>query len=169
MANGWGGARANAGRKRKAEIYASEIAAAERRVADRLPRVVDNLELLADGGFEQITETYEPAGLVFVEAPLLSKDKTPQLDANGHPIIVRQLAFPNRRPDDLVCVRRTRSIAAPDRAANIYMVDRILGRPVAAVEVEGEVHAGDGLVEAFAGVVARIYGQPSGESGGDGS
>lgn len=160
MANGWGGARANAGRKKKAEIYASEIAAAERRIADRLPRVVDNLMLLADGGYEQISETYEPAGLIQITKEVITSEGT---------VSVKELAFPELDPEHLVCVRRTRSIAAPDRAANIYLLDRILGRPVAAVEVEGEIGAGDSLVAAFEGVVAKIYGQGAGESGGDGS
>lgn len=158
MANGWGGARANAGRKKKAEIFASEIAAAERRVADRLPRLLANLEQLADGGYEQVTETYEPAGLIQITKEVITKDGT---------VSVKELAFPELPPDELVCVRRTRTVAAPDRAANVYLVDRILGRPVAAVEADVEVNAGEELRSVFAGVVAKIYGGDD-ESGGDG-
>src|SRR5947209_4218827 len=44
-----GGARAGAGRKAKAVKFARPIAAAEKRIADRLPHLVDKLLELADG------------------------------------------------------------------------------------------------------------------------
>lgn len=49
MANGWGGARANAGRKSRADKHKGPIAEAERRIADRLPKLIDNMFTLADG------------------------------------------------------------------------------------------------------------------------
>lgn len=47
--NGHGGAREGAGRPRKAEKYAGQIAAAEDRIADRLPELVDRAFELAVG------------------------------------------------------------------------------------------------------------------------
>jgi hypothetical protein len=154
MANGWGGARANAGRKKKADRFASEIAQAERRVADRLPQLIDNLMLLADGGWEQVTETLEPAGLIQITKEVITSDGT---------VSVRELAFPELPPEQLVVVRRTRATAAPNLRANEYLVDRILGRPVAAVEAEVEVNAGEELRSAFAAAVSKIYGAAADE------
>ncbi len=44
-----GGPRAGAGRPRKAEKFARPIAAAEKRIADKLPHLVDKLLELVDG------------------------------------------------------------------------------------------------------------------------
>ncbi|WP_422928545.1 hypothetical protein [Singulisphaera sp. PoT] len=44
-----GGARPGAGRKAKAEKFAGPIAAAEERIADRLPELIDNMMRLASG------------------------------------------------------------------------------------------------------------------------
>jgi hypothetical protein len=44
-----GGARSGAGRKPRAERFARPIATAEKRIADRLPRVIDALLDLAEG------------------------------------------------------------------------------------------------------------------------
>jgi hypothetical protein len=48
MAN-HGGARAGAGRKRRAVKWAGPIAAAEQKIVDRLPALLENMMLLADG------------------------------------------------------------------------------------------------------------------------
>jgi hypothetical protein len=90
MANGHGGARPGAGRKRKAEKFEGEVAAAERRIADRLPRLIDNLFKLADG---VAVERETRDGVEVFESP-------------------------------------------PDRDANKYLIDRILGRPTERVEAE---------------------------------
>lgn len=152
----WGGSRPGSGRKKKAEVYGPEITALERRIADRLPQILDNLILLADGGFEQVNEVYEPAGLIQITKEIVTAEGT---------VNVKERAFPDLPPEQLVCVRRTRSIAAPDRAANIYLMDRIVGKPVAAIEVEAEVQPGDALVAAFGAVVAKIYGDAGGDAG----
>ena len=47
---GTGGARPGAGRKRKSEKYASQIEAAERIIANDLPRFIQNMILIADAG-----------------------------------------------------------------------------------------------------------------------
>jgi len=120
MANGHGGARRGAGRHRKRDKYTSQSAAFDDRAADRLGDRAAALELLADGGFEQIEEEFVPAGLVFID------DVTVE---DGKVIRRRVRAFPNLPEKELVCIRRKRSFAAPDRAANIYLIDRILGKP----------------------------------------
>lgn len=44
-----GGAREGAGRKSKQDKYATAIGRAEKRIADRLPQIIDNLLSLSDG------------------------------------------------------------------------------------------------------------------------
>jgi hypothetical protein len=115
-----GGARAGAGRKPRSEKFQRPIAAAEKRIADRLPQIIDNLFLLADGGYLQVTETWEAAGLL--------------TSGQGEATVP---AFPDKRPDELVLTRSTRSIAAPDRGANQDLLNRIAGKPTAALEISG--------------------------------
>lgn len=95
MANGHGGARQGAGRKPRASKHAGAIADAEQKIADQLPKLVENLLKLAQGVLVQ-TETE---------------------DADGGPEIY---------------------LTAPDRAANVYLIDRILGKPTDRHEVTGE-------------------------------
>lgn len=149
MANGHGGRRPGAGRKRNSEKYAAQIAAFTDQVAADLGDRYRALQLLADGGFEQVTETWEPAGLITINKVIETKEGA---------IRVTELAFPELEPTELVCIRRVRSIAAPDFKANAYLVDRILGKPTAHVEAEHEHSVGDDLVAAFGAAVAKIYG-----------
>lgn len=135
MSNGHGGARAGAGRKPNNAKYASQIAAMNDRLADALPSRVDALELLADGGFEEIQETWEPAGLIFVTKQVVTKDGT---------VSMKELAFPELPPEQLVCIRRTRSIAAPDRKANEYLINRIAGTPTQHIDLDTDP---DGALE----------------------
>src|ERR1051325_9731088 len=100
------------GRRARAEKFARPIARAEKQIVDRLPERVDRLEFLADGGYEQVTEHWEPAGSLWID------------DGDA-----KQPMFPDKKPDELVLIKRTRTFAAPDRAANIYLLDRIMGKP----------------------------------------
>lgn len=121
MANGHGGRRPGAGRPRKAEQYAGEIAAAERLIADKLPKLLANMLKLANGGYYEDSVEYAPAGLVEI--------------GQGE---CRGLAFPDKPADELVVVKKTRRRAAPDRKANEYLIDRILGRPTQAIELDAD-------------------------------
>jgi hypothetical protein len=122
-----GGSRPGAGRPRKAQKYAHPIAAMEDQIVDRLPDRVAALELLADGGYEQISETWEPAGLIMVAKEVITSEGT---------VTVKQAAFPELPPEQLVCVRRVRSFAAPDRRANEYLINRIAGTPTQHLEAD---------------------------------
>ncbi len=82
-----------AGRPRKAEQYAGAIAKAEKRIADRLPELIDNMFKLASG--------------VYV----------PDTDKEGNQIGIY--------------------LTPPDRAANQYLIDRILGKPTERSEISG--------------------------------
>jgi hypothetical protein len=86
------------GRPRLAERYGGHIRRCEDLIADRLPKLIDNLFALADG--VTVTEATEQGERTY------------------------------RNP--------------PDRAANIYLIDRILGKPTALVE-----HAGPAEMQAW--------------------
>ena len=96
MAGGHGGARPGAGRKRNSQKYQAQIAAMNDRIADRLSDRIAALELLAEGGYEQISEVWEPAGLVMVTKEVITKEGT---------VNVKQAAFPELPPAQLVCIR----------------------------------------------------------------
>jgi len=128
MANGHGGARAGAGRKPNNEKYKLQITALSDQIAASLLDRYEALDLLARGGFEEISETWEPAGLIFRDEVLPDDD--------GKLIRTRVLAFPDLGPTDLVCIRRVRSVAAPDRRANEYLINRIAGTPTQHLEAD---------------------------------
>lgn len=89
---GQGGARPGAGRKRKADKFAGQIAKAEKHIADRLLLYLDNMEALAAG--------------IWVE----EKDKDGE---------------------------RRIYLRAPDRQANEYLMNRIMGKPTDRKELSG--------------------------------
>lgn len=157
MANGHGGARPGSGRKPNTEKYADAVESFTDSAAADLPDRYEVIQRLADGGWEQVAETYEPAGIIYVDAPLL-KDGAPAIDANGRPILVKQLAFPHLAPEQLVLVRRTVRVAAPDRAANEYLVDRVAGKPRQQVAAELTGPNGEAIVLQFQQAAAKIYG-----------
>lgn len=144
-----GGIRPGAGRPRKAVKYERPINKAERQIVDRLPDLLDNLLALADGGYERVEERYEPAGTVLIDQELRNPDGQVALDAQGKPVRGKVQAFPHLAPDQLVLVQRTVSRADKDRAANVYLVDRIMGKPTEHQEIEhhGEVASGSSLTD----------------------
>jgi hypothetical protein len=99
-----GGKRPGAGRKAKAEKHAGVITRAEKRIADRLPELIENMLALAGG--------------VFVERPARDGKDGAADD-------------PPKAPPDRVY------LTPPDRQANEYLINRILGRPTERAEVTG--------------------------------
>lgn len=154
-----GGARAGAGRLPKAEKFARPIATAEKRIADRLPELVENLFALAEGGYQRDTRRYEPAGMVYRDDYLKNDDGRLIYDMQGKPIKIRVLAFPNLPPEQLVLVEHRTETADRDRTANIYLIDRILGKPVTAVEAQVTGDLRSPVLEAFGAAVLKIYGE----------
>lgn len=119
---GNGGARAGAGRKRKDVKHETAIAQAENRIVDRLPHIIDNMFYLAMGGYERVEEQYAPAGSLYI----------------GSGEFVERM-YPDKPRDELVLIKRTVSIADKDRAANVYLIDRIMGKPTQQTELTGEL------------------------------
>lgn len=118
---GSGGARPGAGRKPKSDTFKLPIARAEKRIADHLPQLIDNMLHLANGGYDRVDEEWQPAGLVYI----------------GSGEFARR-AFPDLPDDEPVLVKRKRTIADCDRAANEYLINRILGRPTERQELTGK-------------------------------
>lgn len=133
MSNGHGGARPGAGRPRNTEKYAEAITSFHDAAADAIQARYRALTYLADGGFDEeaIEEVWEPAGLIQITKELITED--------GRSVNVKELAFPHLPPEQLVCVQRKvkKQIAAPDLKANIYLVDRVAGKPTQATELSG--------------------------------
>ncbi len=121
-----GGARPGSGRKPKqSRLIVQEVTALTRdKLEEWLPRLLENLKYLADGGYERVEETLEPNGA-----------------------------------GDLVAVKRTVSVAEPDRAANQYLIDRLLGRPTERKEVGGL--DGQAIPIEFEAALQAIYGNQS--------
>lgn len=69
MAGKNGGARPGAGRKPKTELYDKQIRAAEKRVADHLPALVDNLLRLAMGVTVEDVDVATGEVMVYKKAP----------------------------------------------------------------------------------------------------
>ena len=124
---GTGGRRPGAGRPRKADKFAGAIAKAEKRIADRLPELIDNMFSLANGGYERVEEQWAPAGSLWI----------------GSGDSARRM-FPELKAGDMVMVKRTVSVADKDRAANEYLINRILGKPIERQEIGG---VDGGLIE----------------------
>lgn len=149
MAGGRGGARPGAGRPRNEDKYADQIASFHDRVAADIEKRYERLSQLADGGWEQVEETWEAAGTLTILVDEVLPD--------GRVVGVRRPAFPKLPPEQLVCVKKVSSTAAPDVKAGIYLVDRLAGKPVAVQEVSGP--GGESLIpQSFVDAAKRIYG-----------
>lgn len=153
-----GGKRRGAGRKTLAltALRQDTDRAARDLVAGWLPELLGNLKRLADGGYERIEETWEPAGLILIDAPALDADGHPLLGPRGGAVTVKRSAFPDLPPDQPVLVSRRREIADGDREANKYLVDRVLGRPKQAVEMSGP--DGNAIPIAIEQLIGKVYG-----------
>jgi len=139
------------GRKPKADKFARPIARAEKQIADRLPELIDNMLMLACGGYERIEEEWQPAGSLYIGS---GKDSVKM--------------YPDLPDGELVLVKRKRSIADRDRAANEYLINRILGKPTERQEFSGPEGAPIEVSDArsiLAERLARRAGRPDPEPG----
>lgn len=149
MANGHGGARDGAGRKSKAEIYKSEIQTFNDACARSLAQRFDALDALAEGA-ERTEERYELALSLMVD-----DTKT---NPSGAVVKIKRQLFPQAGPDEMRLVERKVITLEPDRAANEYLVDRVMGKPVQQVDLPEESNVGGALLEAFGGSLVKAYG-----------
>jgi hypothetical protein len=111
-----GGPRSGSGRKTTEfnQLRSKIVSAMDRENLEMLPKLFANLLYLANGGYERVEEKWEP---IKIPGDFAERDITPEGDGLG-------------------LVERKVSIAEPDRAANIYLIDRVLGKPVQAVSLD---------------------------------
>lgn len=139
-----GGARANAGRKSDVakKAIADFNAATQDQLVEWLPQLLKNLKTLADGGYERVEENFERS----IHEPVIGYRDGEAI--KGPPEISMEL------------VERKVSIAEPDRMANIYLIDRLLGKPTERKEVSGP--DGGSIPMEFQKAIADVYGEESG-------
>lgn len=130
------------GRPARADKHARPIARAEKQIADRLPSLIDNMLRLADGGYERVEEQWAPAGSLYV--------------GSGE---WQRKMYPDKPDDELVLIKRTVSVADKDRAANQYLIDRIMGKPTERQEITGADGA-DLKLQLFTKALNTAYDEP---------
>lgn len=154
MAANHGGARGGSGRKPLREKHAVKIGKAEALYAAHLEQAARNLIAIADGTTERVEEEWAPAGTVMVEAPMTYPNGQPMLGSSGKAIMGKVCAFPDKAPAELVLVKRKIVSLPPDREANQYITDRILGKTAPLVEEEAPEPE---LTDEEALVAAKIF------------
>lgn len=91
-----GGARPGAGRKRKAEKFATQIQRAEKKIADKLPWVVDKMLELAEG---VTVQEFGPGGpVIYQRAPDLGALKYLADRIMGKPTERQEVTGPDGEP-----------------------------------------------------------------------
>jgi len=143
MAGKNGGARPGAGRKPKSEKYRIHINGAEKRIADRLPFLIDQQFKLASG------------------VPLIESSNSMQVLSK---MISTALADDPQKLSEVMDRINSIFSTLPDRQAIQYLLDRIMGKPTEHKEVTGEnggavevtVNAKTELLDRIAGIAARI-------------
>lgn len=114
-----GGARPGAGRKAKAEKYKQPIAKAEKKIVDKLPWLVDQALACAKG-----VPLVQSSPAINIVVGMLQQCVTAP----------DQVAALNAAIDRLEYIFST----PPDAKSIQYLMDRIMGKPLAKQEVTGE-------------------------------
>lgn len=129
-----GGRRPGSGRKTNdfSTLRLEILEAFDQKNVRELPRLFENMRFLANGRYERIEEEWTP---------------NPVDEGEG-----TDYAQP------LVMTKRKISIAEPDRAANQYLIDRVLGRPKQALEHSGP--DGKAIPVEVDHLIQKIYGPP---------
>ena len=127
-----GGARSGSGRKSKSrdELIEPTLQYLDERLQETIDQRFTSLEQLAIGGLQTVTERWELAGSLFIAQceEVLDADGA----HTGKTITRKVRLLPDIPPDQLVLVSRTVKTHAPNLAANIYLVNRLLGKPAPA-------------------------------------
>lgn len=154
-----GGARPGSGRKPLREKFTKQIEGAEGLYANALAMAAQKLIERAQGGCERVEVKYAAAGTVMIEDVVRDGNGDVMMDTRTRrPLRAKQPAFPDLPADELVVVERKVTTLEPDKDAAAYITDRILGRPVAAVEAEVSGPDGDPMLVAFTRNVLKAYG-----------
>lgn len=127
-----GGARPNSGPKPKPtnQLITDVNAVCLARTTKWLPELLDNLKKLADGGYERVEQKFERQTIVPPRGAL---------DIDGKPILPYE---------EMVLIEQKVEVAEPDRAANEYLINRLLGKPTERKELSGP---DGGSIKAYVG------------------
>lgn len=132
--DGHGGKRDGAGRKRKAERYASQIEGFTDRCADHLSEGFARLCDLIEGGVRREVKR-QKAGTLTRKDVLRNKDGDPISDRNGKFIPIEVLLYPDLDKDELVIVEEKTITNPPDVRAIQELNERVLGKASQPVEL----------------------------------
>ena len=155
----WGGRRTSAGRK-PTEVTRTSIEldkAVNGIIGDMALDLVANLKRLADGGYQRVTETLEPAAEMMRDALVRDADGNPRFEADGRPMMAKQPLYPNAKPGEMVVTKRVVEVVDGDRAANEYLLNRRFGKPKQAVELSGP--DGVAIPVSIEAAIEFIYGE----------
>jgi hypothetical protein len=140
-----GGPRPNAGRKKKTDKNKTAIERAEKQIRDQLPQVINTLQKLAFGGIPQVEDKWIPR-VAFSQGDLiaLAAEK-----GDGEPVDLEELLGGD--PKEMVLSERKTSHTLPDRAALIYLANRIMGTPKQRTELSFETMSNAELIAFITG------------------
>jgi len=152
-----GGARLGAGRKSQArhERIEPTIEQLDQRLQPTIDARIHLLEQLAAGGRQTIIERWQRAGDIFVAQ--IEEELDSESKLTGETVTRKTRGLPGKPADELVLVSRIVKTLAPNLAANIYLVNRLVGAPapVDAPETEDDPNP---LPEELDDLVTRLYG-----------
>jgi hypothetical protein len=152
-----GGARPNSGRKTidRLERIQETREEVEDQIRESLPDHIATIKQLASGGLQVVTEHWQLAGTILVDAyePVLDADDNP----TGKTVRRKVQALPGKAPDEIVLVSREVRTLAPNLAANAYLVNRVIGLPTR-IETPEEVPPTSDYDAQFEADIERIYG-----------
>ena len=158
-----GGARPGSGRKRKSrgERLEPTRLKLDKYLQKNMVTRVTAVEQLAGGGLQTITERWELAGTLLIET---TEDVPDAHGAHTGKTVTRRVrALPDTPANELVLAGRTIKTHAPNLAANVYLVNRLVGTPAPIAE-QAEQAEHDDVAEPNAlpaeldAIVKRIYG-----------
>lgn len=131
-----GGKRPGAGRKKTAPPPLPRVISEEAKalIESHEAALVQNLIDLANGGYERTEQVWKPAGSIYIDVEMKDRKGQVKVDRGGRPIRRRVKAYPKLPADQLVLVETKVSVADRDRAANVYLLDRLRGRPAQSVQ-----------------------------------
>jgi hypothetical protein len=153
-----GGQRPGAGRKPTRILFGEAVEKAETRLAKRLMITIGNLEELADGKAVVTEEEWQPAGSILVDKPLTYPNGQPLVASGGKAAMQKVSAYPDKLADELVLVKRKIVHLPPSDKVNMYIMDRIAGKPVTPTD-EPDVLSPDELAQAVGeieGAIAQV-------------
>lgn len=162
-----GGARTGAGRKPLREKFIRQVEGAEKVYAAELKRSAERIIELATGGALRVEVVTKAAGTLLQDDVVRDAAGNPVLD-RGRPIRIKRPIFPDVDPAEMIEVERTVTQMEPSLAANEYITNRILGKPIQAVETEMSGPDGGAIPLSVERALDLIYGDGDGEEAGQG-